>query len=73
MLQIINGVSPRCVTSAINAPSPSAFKVVSPQVANSATMLAFQAPPVAVQAPVTQKGKIAGRISVRQSGQPRRP
>ncbi len=31
-----------------------------PHVATSATMLAFQATPVAVTAPVTQNGKMAG-------------
>ena len=36
-------------------------------------MLAFHAPPVAVSAPVTQNGKIAGMINVFQSRQRRRP
>ena len=36
-------------------------------------MLAFHAPPVAVRAPVTQNGKMAGMISVFQSCQRRRP
>src|ERR1700739_4743712 len=73
MLQMIIGVSPLFVTSVIQAPKPSAFNVVVPQVARSATMLAFHAPPAAVHAPVTQNGKIAGKINVRQRGHPRRP
>src|SRR6266403_660312 len=44
-----------------------------PQVASSATILAFHAPPAAVQAPVTQKGKIAGKINVRHIVQPLNP
>src|SRR5579862_7070436 len=36
-------------------------------------MLAFQAPPAAVTAPVTQKGKIAGMMRVFHKRQPRRP
>src|SRR5215831_11922051 len=57
----------------MKAPRPSALSVVEPQVASSATMLAFQAPPAAVHAPVTQKGKIAGRIKVRQRAHPPNP
>ena len=55
------------------APRPSATSLSFPHVATSATMLAFQAPPLAVTAPVTQNGKIAGMMNLRHHCVPRRP
>jgi len=54
--------SPFEVDSDIKEPSPVATIVLLPHDVTSATMLAFQAPPAAVTAPVTSDGKIAGKM-----------
>src|SRR5215469_18759238 len=55
------------------APSPLAFRVVSPHDTSSETILAFQAPPDAVIAPVTHEPKIPGPIRAFQTRSPRKP
>src|SRR5882757_4100948 len=69
----IRGQSPLLVASAIYAPSPSARSVVLPHETSSATMLAFQAPPDAVMAPVTHDPKTPGPISACHARTRRRP
>jgi hypothetical protein len=53
MPKAILGKSPAVVIRAMYDPRPPASSVVEPQRATSATILAFQAPPDAVTAPVT--------------------
>ena len=52
MPRAILGKSPVAVNSAMYAPSPVAMMWILPHVTTSATMLAFQAAPAAVMAPV---------------------
>src|SRR5579883_842513 len=54
-------------------PKPVAVNVVCPHVTISETMLAFQAPPLAVVPPVTQAEKMPGIMSLRQRCQPCKP
>ncbi len=49
---ITRGASPAAVALAMKAPRPAASTWVFPQLATSATMLAFHEPPEAVRAPV---------------------
>ena len=66
--KVMRGQSPLVVAQAIYAPRPVAVSVEVPQVTISETMLAFQAPPLAVIPPVTHDEKIPGTISRRSVG-----
>src|SRR6266511_1968739 len=61
-----NGYVPDEVAWAMREPTPVTYRGCPAKSEYSATMLAFQAPPLAVTAPVIRYGKRAGRIRIRQ-------
>src|SRR5580658_763915 len=63
-------VFPAAEAAAMYAPRPDAVSVALPQVTTSDTMLAFQAPPLAVIAPVTHDAKMPGIMKRFQRNQP---
>jgi hypothetical protein len=73
MPKVMRGQSPASVAWAMYAPNPVAVKVVCPQLTISETMLAFQAPPLAVIPPVTQEEKMPGIINFCHNFQPCKP
>src|SRR5437016_7938057 len=64
-----DGKSARSAAMLICAPSPLVLSTWPLNVTNSATMLAFHAPPAAVTHPVTRYGNTAGRYSDRKRSQ----